>query len=154
MTVMISGDQLRTLLLGTKVDRATAALPATATGALFNVTGGRVMITSIVGEVTTAIQAQANAIKLVATPSGSGSVNDLSGTVESNALGVGGLLGITGLAADAMVKSTGGGVSNLRNPIVAAVGAIGLNTAATNTGSIKWSLTYIPLDNGASVAAA
>jgi hypothetical protein len=154
MTTMIQGDQLRTLLLGTKVDRATAALPQTATGALFNVTGGRVLITSLVGRVTTSIQAQANAIKLVATPSGSGAVNDLSGTVESNALAAGGLLGITGLAADAMVKSTGGGVSNLRNPIVVAAGAIGLNTAASNTGSVEWSITYIPLDNGASVAAA
>lgn len=154
MTTMIQGDQLRTLLLGTKVDRATAALPQTATGSLFTVTGGRVLVTSVVGEVTTSIQAQANAIKLVATPSGSGAVNDLSGTVESNGLAAGGLLGITGLAGDAMVKSTGGGVSNLRNPVVVAAGAIGLSAAASNTGSVKWSLTYIPLDDGATVAAA
>ena len=153
MSVLIQGDQIRAVLFGVKVDRATAALPATATGALFNVTGGRILLTNIVGEVTTAIQAQANAIKLVATPT-TGSVNDLSAAVESNALAVGGLLSITGLAADAMVKSTGGGVSGLRNPIIVAIGAIGLNTAATNTGSIKWSMTYVPIDNGASVAAA
>lgn len=140
--------------LGTKVDKATAALPASTTGSLFTVTGGRVMVTSIVGRVTTGIQAQANAIKLVATPSGSGAVNDLSGTVESNGLAAGGLLSITGLAGDAMVKSTGGGISTLRNPVVVAAGAIGLNTAATNTGNVEWSLTYIPLDDGASVAAA
>ena len=154
MSVLIQGNQVRTLVLGTKVDRATAALPASTTGALFNVTGGRVLVTSVVGRVTTSIQAQANAIKLVATPSGSGAVNDLSGTVESNALAAGGLLGITGLAGDAMVKSTGGGVSNLRNPVIVAAGAIGLNTAATNTGSIEWSLTYVPLDDGATVTAA
>lgn len=154
MSVLIQGDQLRTLLLGTKVDRATAALPQTATGSLFTVAGGRVLITSLVGRVTTSIQAQANAIKLVATPSGAGSVNDLSATVESNGLAAGGLLGITGLAGDAMVKSTGGGVSNLRNSIVVAPGVIGLNTAASNTGSVEWSLTYIPLDNGATVTAA
>ncbi|MGW0587453.1 hypothetical protein [Streptosporangium sp. NPDC002607] len=154
MSTMIQGDQLRAVMLGTKVDRAAANLPQTATGALFTVTGGRVLVTSIVGRVTTGIQAQANAIKLVATPSGSGAVNDLSATVESNGLAVGGLLGITGLAADAMVKSTGGGVSNLRNPIVVAAGAIGLNAAASNTGQVEWSLTYIPLDNGATVVAA
>ncbi|MFC9821380.1 hypothetical protein ACFWG6_30870 [Streptomyces erythrochromogenes] len=154
MSVLIQGAQLRMIGLGTKVDKATAALPASTTGSLFTVTGGRVMVTSIVGRVTTNIQAQANAIKLVATPSGSGAVNDLSGTVESNGLAAGGLLSITGLAGDAMVKSTGGGVSTLRNPVVVAAGAIGLNTAATNTGSVEWSLTYIPLDDGASVAAA
>ncbi|MEU6397871.1 hypothetical protein ABZ867_12925 [Streptomyces cinnamoneus] len=154
MSVLIAGSQLRTLLYGTKVDRATAALPASTTGSLFTVTGGRVLVTSIVGRVTTGIQAQANAIKLVATPSGSGAVNDLSGTVESNGLAAGGLLSITGLAGDAMVKSTGGGVSTLRNPVIVAAGAIGLNTAATNTGNVEWSLTYVPLDDGASVAAA
>lgn len=153
MSVIISGDQIRAILFGTRVARDTATLPATATGSLFTVTGGRVLITSIVGEVTTAIQAQANAVKLVATPT-TGTVNDLSGTVDINALAVGGLLGATGLAGDALVKSTGGGVSNLRNPIVVAIGAIGLNTAATNTGSVKWVLTYVALDNGAAVAAA
>jgi hypothetical protein len=154
MSVLIQGSQLRTLLLGTKVDKATAALPASTTGSLFTVTGGRVLVTSIVGRVTTSIQAQANAIKLVATPSGSGAVNDLSGTVESNGLAAGGLLSITGLAGDAMVKSTGGGVSTLRNAVIVAAGAIGLNTAATNTGSVEWSLTYVPIDDGATVAAA
>ncbi|GAA4924513.1 hypothetical protein HD597_011300 [Nonomuraea thailandensis] len=154
MTTMIQGDQLRTLLLGAKVDRAAANLPQTATGALFNVTGGRVLVTSITGRVTTSIQAQANAVKLVATPSGSGTVNDLSATVDVNGLAAGGLLGATGLAGDALVKSTGGGVSNLRNPIVVAPGAIGLNTAASNTGQVEWSLTYVALDNGATVAAA
>lgn len=154
MSVLIQGNQQRMIGLGTKVDRTTGTLAATGTGALFNVAGGRVVITSIVGEVTTSIQAQANAIKLVATPSGNGSVNDLSATIESNGLAAGGLLTITGLAGDAMVKSTGGGISNLRNPVIVAVGAIGLNTAATNTGSIKWSLTYVPLDDGATVTAA
>jgi hypothetical protein len=153
MTVLISGDQLRTLLFGNKVDRATATLPQTATGSLFTVAGGRVLVTAIVGEVTVAVQNQANNTKLVATPT-VGAVNDLSAVVDIANLAVGGLLGATGLAGDALVKSTGGGVSNLRNPIVVAVGAIGLSCAASNTGSVKWSLMYVPLDNGASVVAA
>jgi len=153
MTTMQSGSSLRTIGFGTRVERATATLPATATGSLFTVAGGRVLITNIVGEVTTSIQAQANAIKLVATPT-VGTVNDLCATVESNGLALGGLLSITGLAADVMVKSTGGGISGLRNPVVVATGAIGLNTAATNTGSVKWVVTYVPLDDGATVVAA
>jgi hypothetical protein len=36
--------------------------------------------------------------------------------------------------------------------IVVPIGAIKLNTAATNTGAFKWSLFYVPLDDGASVA--
>lgn len=153
MTTMLDGSQLLQLALGTKVDRAAANLPQTATGALFTVTGGRVLITSIVGTVTTVIQAQANAVKLRATPT-TGAVNDLSGTVDINAAAVGSLLGATGLAGDALVLSTGGGVSNLRNPLIVAIGSIGLNTAASNTGQIAWSVTYIPYDSGASLTAA
>src|SRR4051794_18414243 len=110
MSVIIPGDQLRTLVLGTKVDKATASLPATATGTLFTVSGGGVWVTSIIGVVTTSIQAQANAVKLVATPT-TGTVNDLSATVDVNGLAAGGLISFTGLAGDAAVKSTGGGVS-------------------------------------------
>lgn len=138
--------------LGRTVQRATANLPQTATGNLFAVTGGRVLVTSIVGQVTTAVQAQANAVKLRATPT-VGAVNDLSGTVDINGAAVGALLAATGLAGDALVLSTGGGVSMLRNPILVAVGNIGLNTAASSTGQVKWTLTYLAYDNGAAVAA-
>lgn len=138
--------------LGRTVQRATANLPQTATGSLFAVTGGRVLVTSIVGQVTTAIQAQANAVKLRATPT-VGAVNDLTGTVDINGAAVGSLLAATGLAGDALVLSTGGGISMLRNPILVAVGNIGLTTAASSTGQIKWTLTYLAYDNGAAVAA-
>lgn len=153
MTVQIPDSGIRAFALGRMVSRDTATLPATATGAIFNVTGGKVLITSICGEVTTGIQAQANAVKLVATPT-VGAVNDLSATVDVNGLAAGGLISITGLAADVAVKSTGGGISGLRNPVVVNTGAIGVNTAATNTGSVKWCVTYVALDDGASVSAA
>lgn len=138
--------------LGRTVQRATANLPQTATGNLFAVSGGRVLVTSIVGQVTTAVQAQANAVKLRATPT-VGAVNDLTGTVDINGAAVGSLLAATGLAGDALVLSTGGGISMLRNPILVAVGNIGLTTAASSTGQIKWTLTYLAYDNGAAVAA-
>lgn len=153
MTVTDDGANFRKIVFGLRVQRATAALPATATGSIFTVTVGNVMITSILGVVTTSIQAQANAVKLVATPT-TGSVNDLCGTVDVNGLAAGGQLSLTGLAGDAMVKSTGGGVSSLRNAIVVAPGAIGFNTAATNTGSIRWVVTYVPLEDGALLVAA
>jgi hypothetical protein len=139
--------------LGASVTKSTLAITGISTKPIFTVSGGKVCITSFVGEVTTAIQAQANAAKIVATPT-VGTVNDLSGTVETNGAILGSLLGLTGLAADAMVLSTGGGVSNLRNPIVVKAGTIGLNTAASSTGAITFTLTYVPIDDGATVVAA
>lgn len=153
MSVIIQGDQVRSVVFGIRVEKTALAITAISTKPLFLVTGGPILITSLVGVVTTIFQAQANAIKLVATPT-VGTVNDLSATVDANGAIAGSLLGITGLAADALVLSTGGGVSNLRNPIVVNTGTIGLNTAASSTGAARWILTYVPLDLGASVASA
>lgn len=153
MTTIVQGDQLRTVLFGTKVDRAGATLPQTATGTLFTVTGGRVLVTSITGEVTVATGATATNAKLVSTPT-VGTAVDLCAVLAIASKEIGTLLGITGLFSDAMVGANAGAGVAPRNPVVVPVGAIGLNTSANNTGSIKWSITYVPLDNGASVAAA
>jgi len=139
--------------LGQAVTKTSLAITGATTKPIFTVAGGRVLITSFVGVVTTAIQAQANATKIVATPT-VGTVNDLSATVETNGDIVGTLYGLTGLAADAMVKSTGGGVSNLRNFICVNSGVIGVNTAASSTGAVTYTCTYVPLDDGATVVAA
>ena len=77
MTVVQSASGIRTSILGLKVDRATSSLPATTDLTIFNVTGGRVIVTSILGEVTTVIQAQACAIKLKSVPT-TGTAVDLS----------------------------------------------------------------------------
>lgn len=150
MSTYLTPNSIRQILLGQQTLKAAAALPATTTGTLFTVSGGRVVVTSIVGLVATNIQAQANAVKLVATPT-VGAVNDLCATVDINGLAAGGLVTITGLAGDVAVKSTGGGISSLRNNVVVATGTIGLNTAATNTGTMSWSVTWFPLDDGATL---
>lgn len=153
MTVLIQGPQVRDIALGRKIDRATAALPQTTAGTLFTVTGGRIALTSIIGEVTTVIQTQANATKLQSVPT-VGTTVDLCATLDITADEVGCLYGITGLFSDAMVGSNAGASVLPRNPIVIAVGAIKLSCAASNTGSVKWSITYVPIDNAATVVAA
>ncbi|NUP18440.1 MAG: hypothetical protein HOZ81_20615, partial [Streptomyces sp.] len=79
---------------------------------------------------------------------------DLCAVLDITADQVGCLYGITGLFSDAMVGANAGATVLPRNPVVVAAGTIDLSCAASNTGSVKWSVTYIPLDNGASVTAA
>lgn len=153
MSVIVQGDQLRSIVLGQKVDRATATLPQTATGALFNITGGRVLVTDITGEVTTVLGATATNAKLVSTPT-TGTAVDLCAVLAVASKEVGTLFGITGLFSDAMVGANAGASVAPRNGVVIPIGSIGLNTSASNTGSVKWSITYVPLDNGATVTAA
>jgi hypothetical protein len=158
MSSQIKGTALRTMDLGNLVSRTTAALPQTTASAIFTVAGGRVLITSIVGQVTTVIQAQANATKLQAVPT-TGTTVDLSATVDINALEAGGLLSLTPAQSAtpfslALAKQLSGAIPVQNLGIIVAIGSISLSCAASNTGSVKWDLTYIPYDTGASVAAA
>lgn len=151
MSVLISGPQIRQIGYGTKVDKASATLPASTTQTLFTVSGGRIVLTSIVGEVTTLVQTQANNAKLTAAPT-TGTAVDLCAVLDITADEVGCLYGITGLFTDAMLGSNAGATVVMRNCLVIPVGVIRLSCAATNTGATKWSMTYVALDDGASVA--
>jgi hypothetical protein len=161
MSVMIQSDQLRTLVLGNKIDRAAATLPQTATGSLFTVAGGRIVLTSIIGEVTVALGATATSLNLVHTPT-VGTVGDLCAATVCTSDSVGTLYSITGVPADLMSAEKIGGTVvpvdyNTGLPLrmlILPIGAIGLKSTAGDTGSVKWSVTYVPYDNGASVVAA
>ncbi|MEV8032277.1 hypothetical protein [Streptomyces sp. NPDC086182] len=152
MSTLIQGDELRTLLFGTAVSKAYTPL-AVETKTLFTITGGKVLITSIVGEVTTAITV-AGTSKLQANPT-TGTTGDLCaatdlGTTDTPA---GDLISFQGLKGDSIVFGVGA-TPTLKQPIVVNVGTIEQVNATGADGGITWTLTYVPLDNGASVAAA
>ncbi len=141
------------VLLGVRVDRATATLPQTTASALFNIVGGRVAVTGILGEVTVAIQNQACNTKLTANPTTGTSV-DLCAVLSIANDEVGCLYGITGTVGDAMLGVNAGYAPMPSRACVVNVGTIDLDTAASNSGSVKWSIWYVPLDDGAYVTAA
>ena len=158
MSVLIQGSQLRALLLGVRVDRATDTLPQTTTEALFNITGGRVAVTSLVGEVTTAIGAGTTPdAKLIYNPTATGTSFDLCTAVSIASDAVGQQYYIAGSVASPGALLVGGAVGQSNAvfdmPLVLSEGDIELNMDESVTGSVTWTLTYIPLDDGASVAA-
>lgn len=159
MSVLNPLGALRSTILGQRVHRATAALPADASdGAIFTIAGGRVIITSLVGRVTTALQAQANSVKIKYNPTATGSDFDLCTAVETNADAVGQTYYIAGSVASPGALLVGGAVGQA-NPVFTApllldAGDIELDCTDGGTGSVEWTLTYIPYDDGASVAAA
>jgi hypothetical protein len=150
---LIDGAAFLKMLKGLRVNRATAALPQTAAAAIFTIAGGRVIVTSIVGEVTTAIQNQANNTKLTANPTTGTSV-DMCAVLSIANDEVGCLYSITGVPADAMIGTNAGLVPDMAKSLILPVGTIDLDCAASNTGSVKWTITYIPLDDGATIVAA
>lgn len=164
MSVIIQGSQLRQITLGVKVEKGPVTNPQTASTNIFTVTGGKVAITSLVGEVTTVQGATVNSLNLTYTPSG-GVAADLAAATVCTSDAVGTYYTITGVAADLMSAQKVGGTevpsvtyaptpTFLTGPLTVGAGSMQLKASANNTGATKWTLTYIPLEDGASVVAA
>lgn len=149
-------ESFTAVVLGFRTERATAALPQTAAASLFTISGGRVRITSIIGEVTTVIQTQADNTKLTFDPTDAGATQDLCAVLDITADAVGTMYSITGTPATAMQDGLNFLSSNkqLAQPLILKPGDIKLDCAASNTGSVKWTIFWQPLDDGAAIVAA
>lgn len=154
MSTYISGAQIRALLLGVRVDKAASDVTDKD---LFSVDGGRVFITSFVGEVTTVIGGGSQDIGLHFDPDDGGSNVVLADeatplVIDADATGTFYTLNATA-AGDAVEELDVAYGAKLAKPILLGLGDIVLDGTGTETGAIKWTLTYIPLDDGAVVTA-
>ena len=141
-------------LLGKRVNRTTADLFSGVAIPIFNVTGGRVLVTQIIIEVTTIIQAQITNFKLLSNPT-TGTTVDLCANLDINADEVGTLYTIAGAPGTALQRGESGSVPGMGvNGVVVAVGAIEAISSVDSTGSASAQIWYIPLDDGAAIAAA
>jgi hypothetical protein len=138
--------------LGFRVDKAAANLPATGDQTIFTITGGRVAVCLLFGEVTTVVQAQACNLKVTSTPT-VGTAVDLAANLDINADEVGCLYLVEGDGTALVGANAGAALSGIgNNRMIIPAGIIKITTSATNTGATKWTLYYVPLDEGASVA--
>ena len=138
---------------GLRVDKGATAIAAVSNKPIFTIVGGNCIILGLIGEVTTIVQAQLDNTKYIATPT-VGSAQDLCANVDITGHEVGGLLTITGVFATAAVKGNAGAGVMMSAPILVAPGTIGINTSADNTGAYKFSIWYIPAEDGAYIEAA
>lgn len=153
MASLLPLNQLRRLVLGDHIARATATLPQSTNAPIFTIAGGRVLLTALFGEVTTVLGAVGN-MKLIATPT-TGTAADMCAVVAAGTKEVGTVFSITGKASDAMVATSSGfGPGFAYYGILVDIGTINLSLSLSSTGSVKWDLYYVPLDDGATVTAA
>jgi hypothetical protein len=155
---------------GFMVTGGAKTLPASTTGHIFTVAGGRVVVTSLTAVVTTAVQNQACTLSVGNTPTGGSAATTSLATATSianAALGVSiAVPPFSGGAAAALIVGGASGVlvgngsaSALGVPLVnggiaiVPAGTIDVTTSATNTGAITYSITYVPYDAGASITA-
>ena len=155
MTVTVDGAAVRSIALGVLVTRATSGLPTAGNDlALFTITGGRILLVALAGEVTGAIQNQANATKLKLNPTATGLDQDLCATLDIENDAVGEQYSISGTVADAMRSDLLIENGKLQEPLILSEGDLELTCVATNSGSVQWDMVYVPWDAGATVAAA
>lgn len=149
------GSSFRSLQFGLKVDRAVATVPQTAYGALFNVTGGLVVITGLVGVFVTAGDATVTTAKFTSTPA-TGTAVDLSTATAITSTELGSMIALPAASGGAtVVKVAGGGVQLAAGTgYIVPVGSVGITTSAGNAATVRWVATYVPLDNGAALTAA
>jgi hypothetical protein len=161
VTTLIKNRDLRSIAIGMRVRKAAAQLPQGAAGNIFTITGGRIKVVQLIGEVTTALDANAATIKAGYTPSAAGtSLGDWSIASAAMASAIVGVhLWLPAAAGSALATDIGapkgaGGIVGLVSYLVPA-GAVTLTTVGSNiAGRVQWDLYYIPVDSSARVVAA
>jgi hypothetical protein len=159
MTVLLNPSQFhpvaRELTTGIRVDRAAATLPQSTDVALFTITGGRVLLVGLVGEVTVAIGAGVTPeATLVFNPTATGADQNLCAPLNIASDAVGELYTISGTVGDAMRSDLLIGNAILQNALLLAEGDIELLMDESVAGQIAWSIIYVPWDTAAEVVAA
>ena len=152
---------------GALVTGGPKTLPISTTGHIFMVSGGRVIVTSLTGVITTVIQSQATTLSVGNTPTGgSAATATFCATLDLDALPVGTSLAVPQAKATALLKSgadgtllwstTSGGQGvpvTSGGLLIVPAGTIDVTTVATSTGAIQWSVSYVPYDTGATITA-
>jgi hypothetical protein len=139
---------------------AAKTIPATTSQNLFTVSGGRILLTSFVGQVTTVIGATATTLSVGVTPSGgtlqaaaiatATAINGSAvGTLVSVAMPVAALV----VGASAGLVAIGGASIDDQTALLVGPGAINISTSATTTGAMSWAMSYLPYDSAATVTA-
>lgn len=152
------------MVLGAKAVKGPVTNPQTASTSLFTVAGGLVLVTGLVGIVTTVQGATTNSFNLQHTPTG-GSAADLCAATVCTSDAVGTIYTLTGVATDLLSAQAVAGVQvpsvtfapmflGAGKGIVLPSGAVTLKASGNNTGATTWTLTYVPIDTNATVVAA
>lgn len=145
--------------LGLRVDRA-AALVTQATVPLFTVAGGRVLMTGFLGEIAVVIANTACTLQIshlrtdVVTPVATVLCIASASIAQATA---GTMFTLPAAVGSVLTTSTNNSAAafNFSPSWVLPIGNLDLiGSAAPATGTIKWSMWYIPLDDGAYVTAA
>ena len=140
--------------LGMRVDKAAISVAGISTKDLFTVAGGRCIILGLVGESTTGQAAGANNANFLSTPTTGTAVNMSGAACDIASAEIGGFISLTGVLATNAAMTNAGAAAMMTTPVIVPEGVIGIATDADTAGSWKFSIWYLPAEEGAYIEAA
>ncbi len=155
MASFLQGKDVRLITYGRTVVKTALAFPQTATGTLFTVAGGNVLVTLLCAVLTTPTTTDPQITLGTAPTTGTAETAGLATTTALTSIEAGswiGLLKASNKAGALVVAAHAGNVVFPEAVFVAAPGTITITTAASQAGAATWYLGYVSLDDGASVS--
>lgn len=157
MASFLQGKDVRLITYGKQIIKASQALPQTATATLYTVAGGNVLITSLYGLVsTTPTGSTVTTLSLGTVPTtGTAAAASIASTTAITSLEVGTWVtpqASSGKGGALVVGANAGATLYTANAFIVPPGTITWTTSAGDTGQMTWYLTYVALDDGASVS--
>ena len=144
-------NALRLNRYGYKVARPAAVFTGISNTPIYNIVGGRVAITNIVGIITVAASGATN-ISLQSNPTAAGyTTGAISGVLAAAALEVGTLITIDGTLATATFGVNGGAAQGQTRDVIVPIGQIEFVLSGAQTISVAWECFYVSIDDGAYV---
>ena len=146
-------DVFTTMRMGFHVVKTSATVPQSTTQNIFTITVGRVLVTALIGEVTTEIGAGTTPdLKVTSAPT-TGSAIDVATDVVIASDEVGTLYYVEG-DGTALVPISSGYAQACTAGMVIPIGTLRIAASESTAGATKWDLWYFPLDEGALVVSA
>lgn len=157
MSVLNPNKAFAQNIIGNVVSKSTGTL-ANGTTSLFTITG-RVLVTGILGEVTTVIGSTASNLKLVYNPTATGTSFDFTAATAITSDAVKQSYYFIASVATPPSMLVGGEVGQAQpvfaTPLSFSAGAIEQNLSADPVGGvILWSAFWVPIDDGSTLVAA
>jgi hypothetical protein len=145
---------VRTYPPGIFVPKAAQNLPQDTTANLYTVSGGSVLVTGMLGIVTTACGSTATTLSLGVSAGSATTAIATATAVTSSPIGT--WLVPEGSSGGPTALKVGGVVfmnapPYIVNPFLVSAGNITWTTSANDTGQVQWYLWYVPLDFDATV---
>ena len=147
-------DVFTTIGLGFHVAKASATVPQGTTQDLFVVSGGRVLVRALFGEVTVAIGAGTTPDLKVQHDPAVGTTVDVASDVVVASDEVGTLYYVEGDGTALIPISSGYAQAAAGQGFILPIGTTQLVASESTAGATKWDIWYLPLDDGAVVASA